>query len=220
MVDKQATQEKKGPEKNRHPNKPGQQGSSLLDAFQTHQLALRRFIARFIYSPQDVDDIAQEAFLRAYQSGKTREIDQPKSYLFRIAKNLAFDQLRQRSRKPTDYLGDFDDPDVLITDHSLEDEIMAQQKLSIHCDAVATLPEKCRRVYLMRKVYGLPYKTIAQELGISVNTVEAHMTKAYARCDDYIKKQMRDQPSSSKRSPANSPAVEYRSVQPARHRQR
>ena len=170
--------------------KPDQphRNQQIVSVYQEHIGALKRFIKRFLNNQQDVDDVAQEAFLRAFSAESRREIDQPKSYLFRIAKNAALDQLRQRSRKPTDYLGDLETHDVLVSDWTLEDEVMAQQRLGIHCAAVASLPLKCRKVYLMRKVYGMPYKEIAHTLDISVNTVEAHMSKAFARCDAYIAK--------------------------------
>lgn len=163
--------------------------SAVLSAYKTHVEALRRFISRFV-GKHDVEDVVQEAFLRAYNAESGKPIEQPKSYLFRIAKHVALNQLRQRSRKPTDYLEDFDSPDVLVNEWTLEDEIMAQQKLGFHCAAVAALPPKCRKVYLLRKVYGMSYKDIGATLHISDSTVEAHISKGYARCDQYVAKRM------------------------------
>lgn len=169
--------------------KPHKTNSAVLSAYKTHVDALRRFISRFV-GKNDVEDVVQEAFLRAYNAENGKPIEQPKSYLFRIAKHVALNQLRQRSRKPTDYLEDFDAPDVLVSEWTLEDEIMAQQKLGFHCAAVAALPPKCRKVYLLRKVYGMSYKEIAATLQISDSTVEAHISKGYARCDLYVAKRM------------------------------
>jgi len=175
--------------------------SAVLSAYKTHVEALRRFISRFV-GKHDVEDVVQEAFLRAYNAESGKPIEQPKSYLFRIAKHVALNQLRQRSRKPTDYLEDFESPDVLVNEWTLEDEIMAQQKLGFHCAAVAALPPKCRKVYLLRKVYGMSYKDIAATLQISDSTVEAHISKGYARCDQYIAKRMGEP---SKRALASQP---------------
>ena len=167
--------------------------SAVLTAYKIHVDALRRFISRFV-GKNDVEDVVQEAFMRAYNAETGKPIDQPKSYLFRIAKHVALNQLRQRSRKPTDYLEDIDSPDVLVNEWTLEDEIMAQQKLGFHCAAVASLPPKCRKVYLLRKVYGMSYKDIAATLKISDSTVEAHISKGYARCDEYVAKRMGERP--------------------------
>lgn len=167
----------------RKPKMPKQ--SAVLGAYEEHLAALKRFVARLI-SPQDVDDVMQEAFLRAYRAEGDKPIEQAKSYLFRVAKNVALNQLRQKTRKPTDYLEDLSVGLQLGDEFTLEDEVLAQEKLGVHCAAVAALPPKCRRVYLMRKVYGMSYKEIAQTLGVSINTVEAHMEKGFSRCAAYI----------------------------------
>ena len=181
--------------------------SAVLGAYKTHVEALRRFISRFV-GKHDVEDVVQEAFLRAYNAETGKPIEQPKSYLFRITKHVALNQLRQRSRKPTDYLEDFESPDVLVNEWTLEDEVMAQQKLGFHCAAVASLPPKCRKVYLLRKVYGMSYKEIASTLQISDSTVEAHISKGYARCDEYVARRMGELPT------ANQPPAQQRKRAP------
>ena len=162
----------------------------MLGAFEKHQSALKRFISRFLHNTQDIEDVAQEAFLRAYSSEKNTEIQQPKSFLFRIAKNVAISELRLKSRNITDYIEDQDNSGVLIDEWTTEDHVSAQQQLGIHCEAVATLAPQCRRVYLMRKVYGMPHKEIAGRLGIAVSTVEKHLMKGVELCNCYVRKKM------------------------------
>lgn len=163
------------------------QGANVLGAFQLHRLSLKRFIGRYLNNAQDIEDVSQEAFLRAFKAEKTTKVLQPKSFLFRIAKNVAISQLRSKSRQITDYIEDQSVGDVLVSEWSTEDEVMAQQKLGIHCEAVAALPPKCRRVYLMRKVYGMPHKEIAERLGIATSTVEKHLLKGVEACDRFIR---------------------------------
>lgn len=164
----------------------GSDTPSILTTYLKHLLSLRRFIARVLNSPKDVDDVLQESFLRAYAAEKKKNIEQPKSYLFRVSKNVALSHLREKSRKPTDYLEDTDELCVLQTGSSSEDEVSAHQIVGIHCEAVASLAPKCRKVYLMRKVYGMSYKDIAKALNISVSTVETHLERGFAQCDAYI----------------------------------
>ena len=163
------------------------QGANVLGAFQLHRLSLKRFIGRYLNNAQDIEDVSQEAFLRAFKAEKTTKVLQPKSFLFRIAKNVAISQLRSKSQQITDYIEDQSVGDVLVSEWSTEDEVMAQQKLGIHCEAVAALPPKCRRVYLMRKVYGMPHKEIAERLGIATSTVEKHLLKGVEACDRFIR---------------------------------
>jgi len=161
--------------------------TAVYDAFLKHQVPLKRFLARYLHNVHDIEDVIQEAFLRAYSAEQNKVIEQPKSFLFRIAKHVALTQLTQKSRRLTDSVGDFQELGVLIGEDSAEDEFIARQTIGLHCEAVAELPPQCRRVYLMRKVYGMSHQEIAEHLGIAVSTVENHLTKGLAHCDRYIR---------------------------------
>jgi RNA polymerase sigma factor (sigma-70 family) len=63
---------------------------------------------------------------------------------------------------------------------------MAQQKLGVYCEAVASLPSQCRRVVIMKKVYGMQNKEISRRLELSVSTVEKHLTKGIRRLNSTI----------------------------------
>jgi len=181
-------------------NSAKSQSTPILAAFEKHQTALKRFISRYLRNTQDIEDVAQEAFLRAYNAERSTHVQQPKSFLFRIAKNIAISELRSKSRKITDYIEDQDESSVLVGEWSPEDEMIAQQKLGIHCEAVASLTEKCRRVYLMRKVYGLSHKEISERLGIAASTVEKHLMNGVQACDEFIRIRMDENPQNSDRA--------------------
>jgi len=164
------------------PTKP----TPVLQAFQKHQGALRRFISRFVQRTQDIDDVAQEAFMRAYRAEKGRPIEQPKSFLFRIAHNVAITELTKKSHQIIDYIADIDESAVVWLEDSAEEQAMAEELIGIHCEAVAHLPPQCRRVFLMRKVHGMSHKEISVELNISISTVEKHMSKGVRACANFI----------------------------------
>lgn len=170
---------------------PGQtesvkRSSGVLSAFMNNQVSLRSFISRYMVTKHDIDDVSQETFLRAFKAERNKEIDQPKAFLFRIAKNLMLSEFSKKSRKITDYIEDFERSEVLLDGDSLEANVMAQQKLGIYCEAVASLPPQCRRAVLMRKVYGMPIKEIARRLDISISTAEKHLTKGVRQCNAVI----------------------------------
>ena len=135
----------------------------------------------------DIEDIAQEAFLRAYAAERSRPIEQPKSFLFRIAKHVALSQLSRKARQITDYIEDSDASAVIQIENPAKDEVSARQTLGLHCEGVADLSSACRQVYLLRKVHGLSHKEIAEQLGIAVSTVEKHLIKAVEQCDRYVR---------------------------------
>ena len=71
------------------PKSTGQQGDSITDAYVQHESAIRRFIGKFLPRPNDIEDVTQEAFLKAFVAEKKHSIEQPKSFLFRVARNVA-----------------------------------------------------------------------------------------------------------------------------------
>lgn len=168
-------------------NKPARSG--LLVAFQKNQAALRHYISRFVRRNSDIDDIAQEAFLRAYRAECSRDepLEQPKSYLFKVAHNVAVSELQKKSTHILDCLEDIDELSVPWVEQTLEDDVMARQTVGIHCEAVAALPAQCRRVYLMRKVHGMSHREIADRLGIKQSTIEKHVSKGVRDCARYVR---------------------------------
>jgi RNA polymerase sigma factor (sigma-70 family) len=124
--------------------------------------------------------------LRAYKAEQEKKIEHPKAFLFRIAKNLMLSEFSSKARKITDYIEDYDNSEELLNTDHLESNVMAQQKLGIYCEAVASLPTQCRRVVIMKKVYGMQNKEIARRLELSVSTVEKHLTKGIRRLNSTI----------------------------------
>jgi RNA polymerase sigma-70 factor (ECF subfamily) len=170
------------------PDLTGRAGVPIVSTFLEHQGSLKRFIARFFSRPQDIEDVAQESYLRAFDAERAGgEVRSPKAFLFRIAKNVALNELARKSRLLTDYIEDSISSDVEEENSSAEERAMAQEKLSMFCGAVATLPPQCRRAFLMRKVYGLSQKDIAARLKISVSTVEKHVANGLLRCSAYLR---------------------------------
>ena len=66
------------------------------------------------------------------------------------------------------------------------DSVCHQQELTLLTEAIRELPERCRQVFLLRKIQELPQKVIAQRLGISESTVETLVAKGSARCANYF----------------------------------
>lgn len=155
----------------------------ILKTFSLNQLSLRHFVAKYVISPQDIEDVTQETFLRAYRAEQEKDTDikHPKAFLFRIAKNLLLSEMSKKSTKVTDYIDNYEECDDVHHTDDLELDIMAQQKLGIYCEALASLPQQRRKVILMKKVYAMQNKEIACKLGLSVSTVEKHISKGIAQ---------------------------------------
>lgn len=160
--------------------------SGVSATFVEQESVLKRFLRRFLSRPQDIEDVVQDTYLKARCAEQNRIISSPKAFLFRIARNEALKALRSKSRQITGYLEDEESPDDMCCEASAESEVIARQRLGIFCQSVLEMPPRCRRVFLMCKVYGLSYKEIASQLGISVSGVEKHIARGLAICDAYV----------------------------------
>jgi len=147
---------------------------------------LKRYLSRLLRRAEDVEDIAQESFLKVLEAGSKGEIRYPKAYLYRTARNLAFNSLARKSNTVVDSIEDFLDPDVIHQSTALEDDVAAQRRFELFCRAAAELPEQCRRVLILRKVYGFSQQEVAEQLNISISTVEKHLAKGMVRCSQYM----------------------------------
>lgn len=150
--------------------------------WQKLQSRLRRYLGRILRNPEDADELAQEAIVRVLEAGSRGEIRYPGSYLYRTASNLAVNLRLRKSSVLVDYIEEIADGEVLAETVTVEHEVAVQRRFESLCHRIADLPEQCRRVMVLRKVYGYSQKEVAERLGISVSTVEKHLSKALLRC--------------------------------------
>lgn len=148
---------------------------------------LRKFLSRFLSDRHDVEDVAQEAFLRAFVAEQQKEIEQPKAFLFRVAKNVALTRLTKKSTQITDYIEECSDSVVIESIASPDKEAEADEKFGLYCEAVAGLSDKCREAFLLRKVHGLSHKAIAERMNLTVSSVEKYLRQGTLECLDHVR---------------------------------
>lgn len=168
--------------------------SRILKAFLENERGLKRFIARLLPQAHDVDEIAQETFLRAFAAEASEDVLLPRAYLYRIARNLALNEKARIATQKTDPMEDFADPDVLGSDNQPdgEDQVDAKRRMAMFAEAISALPPQCRQVFLLRKVHGLSQQAVAERLNISPSTVEKHVALGLVRCSDYMRQRGHD----------------------------
>jgi RNA polymerase sigma factor (sigma-70 family) len=162
------------------------QNSPITDEYTRLQIFLKRFLTRFFSSSQDIEDVMQETYLKAYRAEKERVINTPKAFLFRVARNTALKELERKSRQITQSIEDFQGSEVLSDESSVEDQVDARKKLGLFCDSALEMSPQVRRVFLMRKVYGMSYREISAQLGIAVSTAEKHVARGLEVCSTYM----------------------------------
>ena len=166
--------------------------SNGRETIQTIYLGLRTSLARAIMGivpPREVEDIVQETYVRVCQIKHPENIRQPRSYLFRTARNLALDYLKRSETKYTEGM-DEQDIDTLMdggdADDSTFEQVASNEEFALFCEAVRHLPVKCRRVFVLKKVYGFTQIEISRELNISIGTVEKHISQGIKRCTYFM----------------------------------
>lgn len=163
--------------------------TGIAMAFVENTTFLKRFLTRYFSNRQDIEDVVQETYLRAHIEEKRKGIEHPKGFLFRVAKNVALKKLSKKSRQITDYIEDLTSPVVLETEASIDDHLEAEELLGLYCEAVTTLPPKCREVFLLRKVHGLAHKEIAARMGLSTSSIDKYLRRGILTCEAFIREQ-------------------------------
>ena len=159
---------------------------------QPHEAMLRAWLRNQFKSEDDIDDLLQETYLRLLRTREQREVTSPKAFLFAVARNLALDRLRRREVLPTKSLVENDVLSVLEEGGGIPETIAHNQELELLTEAIQSLPDRCRQIFTLRKVYGMSQPEIAQQLGLSENTVSAQLTLGVKKCMAFMLRCRRD----------------------------
>lgn len=152
---------------------------------QPHEAELRRYLRGFV--PKDsVDDLVQETYIRLLRARVVRQVRAPRSLLFAIARNAARDVYRREVVARTNAVAEIDELPVLDEAQDTPEIVCLRQEIALLHEAIQALPERCRAVLIMRKLHNLSHQEISDCMSISVHTVEAQLTKALRRCEQFL----------------------------------
>ncbi len=153
-----------------------------------HERQLRTYLRRYLRGRSDVADGVQETYARllSLSDGALVAIRHPHAFLFAAARNVALEWLRRERMIFRDLMAETGAARILDEGPSAYEQLSARQELTLLAGAIASLPERCRQVLTLRKLYGLSQKEIASRLGISENTVEKHAANGVRLCADYL----------------------------------
>jgi RNA polymerase sigma-70 factor, ECF subfamily len=144
-------------------------------------------IMRVIARPEDVEDVAQEVFLRLYFSLdqlRTAEVFEP--WLYRLTVNAAYDYLRKQRRRPEYRMSDLSEQQVLMADATaggkVEHDDQYQKKIRESVDALLGAVSEADRILLMLKeVEGLSLKELEKIYQVNENALKVRLFRARQR---------------------------------------
>ncbi len=158
-----------------------------------YQHRIIQLVNRYVKDPSEAQDVAQEAFIKAYRAlGNFRGDSAFYTWLYRIAINTAKNYLVSRSRRYSDYQIDVQDaeqvenaPQLKAMDTPenllLNDEIISVIKL-----AIEKLPEEMKNAIMLREFEGMSYEEIAQTMECPVGTVRSRIFRAREAIDEKL----------------------------------
>lgn len=151
-----------------------------------YQRKIMRMLARMVRDPAEIEDVAQEAFIKAYRAlPQFRGESAFYTWLYRIAINTARNWQAARSRRPVsesvienedgetfsavDALTDINTPESMLASRQIVETVNA---------AMNALPEELRTAIVLREIEGMSYEDIAQSMGCPVGTVRSRIFRA------------------------------------------
>jgi RNA polymerase sigma factor (sigma-70 family) len=152
----------------------------ITKLFQDHREALTQFLAYKIRCPETAQDLCQETYLRLLRDNAVTHDENLSGFLFRVADCLAINYMKWQRQAKNNAIPLHDE---LICPKHLPDEITAlRQQCEVLLDAINSLPQKYRHVFLLRKIDELTYTEIALRLDISEKTVQRYLVEAMLLC--------------------------------------
>lgn len=158
---------------------------------------VNNLIYRMIYNKEDVEDLTQEAFIKAFNS--LEKFDHQfafSTWLYKIASNNCIDYLRKKKLHTISIDKEIDSEDedlrfeIPDNEYKPDRNILETEKKKIIEDAIASLPEKYKTVILLRHKDEMEYDEIAKKLNIPLGTVKAHIFRGRELLNKYLKDKM------------------------------
>ena len=162
-----------------------------------YQHKIFSLISRYVHDSHEIQDVAQEAFIKAYRAiPKFRGDSAFYTWLYRIAINTAKNYLVSRRRKPPVTDIDLENAEYYESAQSLRDMESPESVLfgielkGVVDDAINALPYDLRTAVTLREFDGLSYEDIAEVMNCPLGTVRSRIFRARESIDEKIKNQI------------------------------
>jgi RNA polymerase sigma-70 factor (family 1) len=151
--------------------------------FREHFQHLARYAYSILRNEADAEDVVQEVFTGIWKNNRNvLQMEQPKFYLITCVKNACISFLRKQGGK------EFVPADNIAVAFDPADPAEGKDLVALASKALSQLPPQCLAVFKLSRFGKLTYQQIANEMGISIKTVENQMGKAIRLMREFAKK--------------------------------
>ena len=154
--------------------------SLLASLYHDNHAWLRGWLSRQVRCPQDAADLTQDTFLHAYDAQQLERIQEPRAYLSTVARRLLCSLWRRRKLEQA-YLDQLADMPLAYAP-SAEDIALVREAIEAIDRVLEGLPSRVKRAFLLNRLEGMPQQAIADQLGVSLATVERDLRRAFVHC--------------------------------------
>jgi len=164
-----------------------------------YQGRIGALVSRYVSDAGEVEDITQEAFIKAYRAlDKFRGDSAFYTWLYRIASNAAKNHLVAKGRRPgadttIEDAEAFEQAGVISESTTPEAVVMSEELAQVVTEAMDALPEELRAALTLRELEGLSYDDIAAVLECPVGTVRSRIFRARESIDERVREQMSEE---------------------------
>jgi RNA polymerase sigma-70 factor, ECF subfamily len=154
--------------------------------FRTYYQPLCRYAYSFLQDKEEAEEVVQASFITVWEKRNNIAIETSlKSYLYRMVRNSCLNVIKHEKVKQQHVAHELAVSEVAY--ESVSQKIQAAELEVKITEAMKTLPEQCRLVFQLSRFEELKYQEIADQLQISVKTVENHMGKALKLMREQLK---------------------------------
>lgn len=166
--------------------------TALTRLLLTERRSLLRLAQRIVGSVPAAEDVTQSLWFRVQRVEDDPPIVNKRAFLYRLATNLATDHVRAATRHGKLFEGGDLPLDVSANTPSAETRLVDRERLQRLEAALEELPLRCRQVFTLRRIDGVPADEVAQRLGITLNAVAKHVRIAVRHCHSRLQDDLQD----------------------------
>ncbi len=142
-----------------------------------HEADLRARLRRMAVPEEEISDIVQDAYLKISKLDSTGHIVNARGYFFATARTMLLDRIRRERIVRIDSMTEMEALTLADEDPGPERRVSARLELERVRRLIAALPERCREIFELRRIQGVPQREIADRLGVPEHIVEAQATR-------------------------------------------